>query len=181
MKYDYGLEPFDFEQFAPPTGENKIKKPAVKLEDGSVYEGEWNIEGEPDGRGSLVTSDGSFQEGLWQAGKANGKGRLVFNMTKEKARYTKYCKCSVYVGDWHDGKKHGQGKLTDTDGTIYGKGNTVYNGDFIGDVKEGQGEQTDADGHYIGEFKDDAKHGKGVWTSDGNRYEGEWSRGFKEG
>ena len=110
MKYDYGLEPFDFKQCAPPTGETRIFKQAVRLEDGSVYEGDWNIEGKVDGQGSRVWPDGSYQEGTWQEGRAEGRGRLISNMTKKYDRNVKNNKCSVYVGDWHEGVKHGQGR-----------------------------------------------------------------------
>ena len=54
-----------------------------------------------------------------------------------------------YVGEWKDGKKHGQG----TD--IFSSGNK-----------------------YEGEYKDGEKHGQGTYTlTDGNRFEGEWKDG----
>ena len=59
----------------------------------------------------------------------------------------------VYVGEKKDGKRHGQGILTFSDGS-----------------------------KYEGEYRDDKKHGQGTKNfSDGNSYEGEWKDGFKTG
>ncbi len=50
------------------------------------------------------------------------------------------------MGEWKDGKRHGQGTYTWADGK-----------------------------KYIGEWKDDKKHGKGMLTwPDGKEYVGEW-------
>ena len=60
---------------------------------------------------------------------------------------------SRYVGEWKDGKKHGQGTYT------YGKG-------------KGEGDK------YVGEFKDGKKHGQGTYIkTEGRKYVGEWKDG----
>ena len=60
-----------------------------------------------------------------------------------------------YVGEYKDGKKHGQGTYT------YGKGK--WEGD-----------------KYVGEFKDGKHHGKGTYTfHDGGKYVGEWKDGIR--
>ena len=60
---------------------------------------------------------------------------------------------SRYVGDWKDGKKHGQGTYT------YGKGQgegDKYVGEFKGGFKNGQGKYIWSNGDkYVGVFKDD--------------------------
>ena len=59
----------------------------------------------------------------------------------------------VYVGDLKDGKRHGQGKLTFSDGR-----------------------------KYEGEYRDDKRHGQGTEIySDGSSYEGEWKDGKRHG
>ena len=45
----------------------------------------------------------------------------------------------VYEGEWQDGKRHGQGKMTDADGD-------VYEGEWRNDLKDGQGTLTSANG-----------------------------------
>ena len=59
----------------------------------------------------------------------------------------------VYVGEWAEGKMHGQGKTTWADGDV-----------------------------YVGEYAEGKKHGRGkyTWTS-GNVYEGEWSNDKQHG
>jgi len=58
-----------------------------------------------------------------------------------------------YMGEWKDGKKHGQGTFT------YGKGK--WEGD-----------------KYEGEFKVGYRNGQGTYTwSDGEKYVGEWKDG----
>jgi hypothetical protein len=49
----------------------------IELEDGSIYIGEWNEEGERHGRGVQFWPNGSKYEGYWQHNAANGRGRLV--------------------------------------------------------------------------------------------------------
>jgi len=54
-----------------------------------------------------------------------------------------------YMGEWKDGKKHGQGTFTSPDGS-----------------------------RYVGEFKDGKKHGQGTFSLSGSKiYEGKWKNG----
>ena len=85
-----------------------------------------------------------------------------------------------YMGEWKDGKKHGQGTFT------YGKGKwegDKYEGEFKVGYRNGQGTYTWSDGDkYVGEFKDDKPNGQGTYTwSDGRKYEGEFKEGKKHG
>lgn len=74
-----------------------------------------------------------------------------------------------YVGEWKDGKYHGQGTITSADGIKY-----------VGEWKDGkingQGTFTYANGKkYVGEWKDNKYNGQGAITfADGNKYVGEW-------
>ncbi|SVD72396.1 uncharacterized protein METZ01_LOCUS425250, partial [marine metagenome] len=97
-----------------------------------------------------------------------------------------------YVGDYKDGKCHGQGTWTFTngdqhigeykDGKPHGQGTYKYaNGDqYVGEFKDnkkhGQGTLTWAYGdQYIGEYKDGKKHGQGTYNyANGDQYVGEF-------
>ena len=58
-----------------------------------------------------------------------------------------------YVGEYKDGKKHGQGTYTWFDGGI-----------------------------YVGKWKDGKEHGQGTYTSHvGTKYVGEWKDGMRSG
>ena len=101
-------------------------------------------------------------------GEPNGLG-VIINTNKGK-----------YVGEWKDGKKHGQGTFT------YGKGKwegEKYEGEFKDGYRHGQGTYTWSNGDkYIGEFNNDKPNGQGTYTwSDGRKYEGEFKDGIKHG
>ena len=99
-------------------------------------------------------------------GKASGEGRVVW-----RGSYGE----SVYEGDFRDGKPHGHGTYT------YSNGNR-YEGDFRDGKPHGHGTYTSADGRrYEGEWRDSKPHGHGIYTTAaGRRYEGEWQEGCYE-
>ena len=78
----------------------------------------------------------------------------------------------VYVGEGKDGKRHGQGTVTYSNGK-------KYVGEFKNGKKHGQGTFTWSDGEkYEGEWKDDKKHGLGTETyPNGSKYVGEFKKG----
>ena len=97
-----------------------------------------------------------------------------------------------YVGEWKNGRYHGQGTYTYVDGSKYvgeykdgirhgygtyawGSGNK-YVGEWKNDKRNGQGTYTFANGDkYVGEFKDYKFHGEGTKTyADGRVEEGIW-------
>ncbi len=108
-------------------------------------------------------------------------------------------KNSVYVGEFKDGKSHGQGTETFASGEKFvgefkddkrnGQGtNTYANGDkcvgeFKDDKRNGQGTFTYANGDkYVGEFKDDKKNGQGTFIfANGEKYVGEFKDGKRNG
>jgi hypothetical protein len=82
-----------------------------------------------------------------------------------------------YVGEWKDGKKHGQGTLTWANGR-------KYVGEFKDGKYHGKGTFTYPDGTclYVGEFKDGKMQGQGTYTNVmGHKYVGEWMHGKKNG
>jgi len=74
-----------------------------------------------------------------------------------------------YVGEWKDGKQHGQGTFTSSDGR-------KYEGEWKDGKQHGQGTFTWSDGRkYEGEWKDGERNGQGTFTwSDGGKYVGEF-------
>ena len=64
----------------------------------------------------------------------------------------------VYIGEWKDGKYHGQGTHTYPDGRKYA-------GEWKDDLPNGQGTWIHPDGRkYVGEWKNGLWHGKGTFT-----------------
>ena len=86
---------------------------------------------------------------------------------------------SSYVGEWKDGKKHGQG--TYTSGKGEGEGDK-YVGEFKGGFKNGHGEYIWSNGdEYVGEYMDGLKNGHGTYTFlNGDNFEGEWKEGEQD-
>ena len=81
-----------------------------------------------------------------------------------------------YVGEWRDGKFHGQGTYT------FSSGNR-YVGEFRDGRYSGRGTFSSSNGdHYVGEFREDRPEGAGEFTwRNGDRYEGTWRNGKKHG
>ena len=97
----------------------------------------------------------------------NGEGTLTwaggdqyigeFKDGKQHGQGTYTWSDQQYVGEWKDDDKHGQGTLTWADGD-------QYVGDFVNGKRTGQGTYTDVNGNqYIGEWKDGMKHGQGTF------------------
>lgn len=80
----------------------------------------------------------------------------------------KFANGNVYEGNWEDGTRAGQGKMTYKNGA-------VYEGEWQGDKCHGKGKWTDENGVYEGEFSGNQKKGQGVYTyKDGTKFDGQW-------
>ncbi|MCL2722582.1 MAG: hypothetical protein FWD47_14730 [Treponema sp.] len=103
----------------------------------------------------------------------------------------------VYEGDTFEGKHHGKGKFTGTNGKsfegewkygkqhgkgIYKDANEEYDGDWVDGKSHGKGKRSDNDGVYEGDFENGSKHGNGkfIWKN-GDVYEGDWNDGERTG
>ena len=77
-----------------------------------------------------------------------------------------------YVGEYKDGKKHGKGRYTWSDGGI-------YIGNWKDGKEHGHGTYTSPVGtKYVGEWKEGKYDGQGTETlSNGWKYVGEWREG----
>lgn len=162
----------------PDDGVKTVAKPAVKLNDGAIYEGEWDKNGQQHGIGTLVKEDGSKVVGLFKAGKLDGLARMIQSTGL------------VYEGHFRDGEMNGNGKIQNkvggkfdgelANGKIHGKGaeewpdGTKYDGEYKEGIRHGNGTLVLPDGStYTGEFKNGSMHGKGeLKYKNGNSYKG---------
>ena len=133
-------------------------KGPTRLADGSVYVGEWNEEGQPEGNGTMYYIDGGICEGQWKAGRLSGQGRRISPFG------------DVYTGQWQEGQKHGWGKME------FQAATNQYEGEWPNDLQHGHGEEVLPGGaKFKGQFCAGKKHGKGVYSwTDGSWYDGEF-------
>ena len=90
-------------------------------------------------------------QGQVKDGKPNGLGVIIYPDGIWKGG-------NKYVGEWKDGKEHGQGTQTSSDGR-------KYVGEFKNGLLNGQGTETTPDGtKYVGKFKDGERNGQGTLT-----------------
>ena len=80
-----------------------------------------------------------------------------------------------YIGEFYDGKFHGQG--------IFRHEGREYVGQWKDGKKHGQGTYSFANGdRYVGEWKNNEYFGKGIYTyANGDKYVGEWKKGSRHG
>jgi len=137
----------------------------MTVSQGVDYVGDLSVaESKPNGRGILVSSDGSISEGYWLSGKLHGKARQI------------QANGDWYIGDWQAGLMDGRGKQQYSDGHC-------YEGEWQAGLQHGKGVETWADGaSFSGLFQEGQKHGAGIfYWSDGSKYEGELRRNQLEG
>lgn len=202
------LAPLHIEK--PEDGVPVVSKPALKLKDGSVYEGEWDKQGHQHGLGTLLKDDGSKVIGCFKSGLLEGIGRviestgLVIDGEFKNGELNGNAKIQnksggKFDGELAHGKLHGKGSETWPDGTKYegeyfegtrhGEGilqlpdGSTYKGMFKMGNMEGKGELSYKNGNkYTGRFKNSKMHGKGVFLwADGRKYEGEFKNDVKDG
>ena len=126
VRYQTSQESSTLEQWDIDELMNKVKAelPAVvgtgslTLDDGSEYEGEWNIDKQPHGNGVLKTPDSNVYSGEFAYGKFHGKGELKM-------------KRQTYVGEFKEGVYHGYGV------TIQSNGDKLE-GNYMNGLKDGR-------------------------------------------
>jgi len=140
---------------------------ASTLEAGAGASGNHSTEGEDE----LTYTTFEFTNGSY-------KGQV--NKRKDAHGFGKFTsKIGAYEGQWQDGKHHGEGQQTWSDGRI-------YVGQFVAGQFGGKGKMTWHKGEeqitFEGDYIADKKHGQGkmVWPS-GEIYDGEWVRGKRHG
>lgn len=131
--------------------------------DNGHYEGQF-VDGQRQGAGTYVYTNGDKYTGEWSKGNKNGKGRMDF------------AGGGYYEGSYKDGKYHGYGELK------YSNGN-VYQGNFDNSLREDKnGKLTFATGVvHVGGFTKDQITGYGERIYTDGTYKGEWVNGKREG
>lgn len=112
-----------------------------------------------------------FHEGAWYKGQcdqnlAHGFGQYIGS------------KGGRYMGNWRCGRKHGEGVVTCSRGTVR------YAGEWQEGLKEGRGDYTWPDGtRYSGVWRRGRMHGQGsLYYANGNlKYTGQWKNGRMHG
>ncbi|XP_067634980.1 MORN repeat-containing protein 3-like [Eurosta solidaginis] len=132
-----------------------------------TYKGYW-LRNQHHRYGVKGTKKQLIYDGQWQNGKRHGYGTMRIRLPNGTAG-------RLYIGEWRDDMKWGEGKQFFDNGVYYGwwernrrhgPGVMWYNNDSI----------------YIGQWAADVKHGVGVFFyANGNRYEGHYARGLKNG
>ena len=81
-----------------------------------------------------------------------------------------------YDGEWLNGRYHGKGKFSFSNGE-------TYEGDWVNSKRQGRGKSKFASGStYEGEFYQDLKNGKGKYSwPDGETYEGDYVNDKRQG
>ena len=92
-------------------------------ENKEIYEGEVDLDGMRDGRGTCIYSDNRMYEGMWRNGWEHGQGLLTgtHNETVYEGGFQDgrisgsgkyhYKNGDTYEGQWKEGRRYGQGKL----------------------------------------------------------------------
>jgi hypothetical protein len=152
---------------------------------GDTYVGQFK-DGEKNGQGSYTYADGTVKEGIWENDEfqyasiavAGAESNLPNCPSDPSVRWHNcfgtftYDDGAIYIGEWQDNKRTGQGVTT-----YLGGGKHI--GEYKGDKRNGQGTYTYADGSkYVGLYKDGKKSGQGIYTYlNGDKYVGQ----FKDG
>ena len=134
------------------------------------------------GKGKIFYLDGSWYEGTFANGNANGYGAWCFPNGDK------------YVGYFKNNSQHGSGIVYHTDGEvtqgewINGEFFSTKNGEVEGCIKgncdNGRGTYVYDEGNakYTGSFKNGMPHGNGICDySNGELYDGEWRAGSFHG
>jgi hypothetical protein len=166
-----------------------------EMENGDIYKGEFNADGQPHGRGVLITKDGCKYIGYFSHGEIKGEGRLLDSSGvlyqgefASCAPGTNGCRAVLhglgselwpngikYQGEFSMGLKQGRGRLKLQDCEFFG--------DFHKNQMHAEGTMVWQDGKkYVGSWKKGLMHGKGVFSWPGGKvYEGEYRNGEKDG
>ncbi|MBX2891313.1 MAG: caspase family protein [Saprospiraceae bacterium] len=130
-----------------------------RYSNGTVYTGQF-VNGNREGRGTLVFANNNVYEGQFSRNRINGEGSMT------------YSNGDKYVGSWFMDQPNGKGKY-------YFKSKERYEGDFKSGKFEGQGTMYYPDGaYYTGSWKNNRKNGQGrLVDSRGKATTGTWSMG----
>lgn len=121
------------------------------------YKGNW-IDGQRNGIGKMIFTNGVTYRGNWENDQPQGYGEVTFADGQK------------YTGDWVDGKKSGFGQIFFSNGSTYA-------GHWENDRQHGYGEMTFSNQRkYVGDWVDGKRQGMGFLFNmiSGSYYVGEW-------
>lgn len=173
-----------------------LRRPVHLFETGEIYFGFWNLKGEMEGYGKIVTKEGLVIEGDWQKQGYCTNGRIFFKngtfyqgglmqfSPSNKGTLNNFYQC-LYNGEWHNGEYDGVGQL------LISK-QCRYEGDFRNSVLFGKGkliyESDDGQSYnYNGDFENNLFSGFGQFQFYKSKminvenYTGNWKNGSPSG
>jgi len=127
---------------------------------GTIYEGDFE-DGEKNGNGKIIYNDGTLYEGQVEKADLKGKGKMTWKNGYE------------YEGDFDRNKLNGNGILK-------GPSEDVYEGEFLNNLFNGKGKYVYKNGNsYEGQFLYGLKKGKGTYKCVNLfEYDGDWDNDF---
>lgn len=149
-----------------------------QFENRDEYEGDW-FEGQRCGHGVMNYANGDHYKGEWKDDMLDGRGIYTY---VNGDTYEGYFLCGlkdgngifksptkIYVGEWLEGKRHGNGRCE------YARGE-IYDGEWKDDKYCGEGTYWYENNEvYTGEFQQSLRHGQGTYAYlTGEIYEGQW-------
>ena len=194
-----------------PSTINTYKSSPIQFQNGNIYYGNWNSNGEMEGYGIYFIKEKNITtEGIWKKGNIiygriffpnydiyegymknsypNGKGLILF-INKE-----------IYKGDFVNGEMTGKGTFIFKDKSNYtgnirngifnGEGSmkwidgTEYHGNFLNSTLNGKGKMFNVNlgEAYNGNFNKNEFNGNGIYHyKNGDIYEGNFEQGLKKG
>lgn len=143
-------------------------RPYFQYPNGVKYIGYWKQNLHEGDFGIKIFTNDLFYTGQWHKGRRHGWGTLGKRCRNGYAK-------RIYIGQWKNDFKDGEGKQYSRDG--------VYFGYWSGGKRNGFGIMWYTDGRmFLGEWQNDGFHGTGVlFEKNGNRYEGNFENGLKNG
>ena len=215
----------EFEEFQNSKNNDDIRTEKINFDDTSsmdfnnnikeiLYHGEYNKNGKKEGLGKMIIiteNEKIFYHGIWENDNIY-KGSIYYqdgskytgdiknNKRNGKGEYKS--QMEIYVGNWKDDQKDGEGTLTFGDGTEYigffkdgqfnGEGKIKckdgfsYQGNFLNNCMHGKGYLRGKNDHiYEGYFKNGKFHGSGTfkWINRNSTeyYKGNYICGQKDG
>ncbi|EAR83829.1 MORN motif protein (macronuclear) [Tetrahymena thermophila SB210] len=191
--------------------EQRVALPYIKLLTKDViYKGQWKNK-QMDGYGQMLhIPSKTYYCGKFQQGELQGRGFMIYsngdiyegsfkNNTAHEYGVFKTIDGQTYKGQWQNGEKHGKGDYQDKyyqyignfcrgckqgEGVLEFYDTFRYKGQFQNNKFQGQGELEYLDGSrrkYIGEYQDNKKSGQGHFIWPLYEYKGQYQDDLRNG
>jgi hypothetical protein len=156
----------------------------VEYDDGTTYEGFFDLHGSWHGKGRWSSSNGDAYDGAFVSGERHGygiytwsdgrqyQGNFEHNVRQGRGVLV-YANNDLYEGDFVRGMRHGRGRFVFANGA-------VYQGEWQGGLYHGRGKLVQNDGRiYEGYFREGQAHGRGKEIDSNGKtiHDGFWKTG----